>query len=52
MVYKVTINQICANIPPEQSCDETCGNMAISYAEAYGAEDPSTWNYMCPNAPL
>jgi hypothetical protein len=51
MVYKVTINQICANIPADQSCDETCGSMGISYAEAYGAEDPSMWNAMCPNAP-
>ncbi len=51
MVYKVTINQVCANIPAEQSCDETCGNMSMSYAEAYGADDPSMWNAMCPNAP-
>ena len=51
MVYQASVNQICANIPPDQDCDSTCMAMGESYIEAYSAEDPSMWNAMCPNAP-
>jgi hypothetical protein len=52
MVYQYTVKQMCATGSAEGGgCDSQCNMTTMSYVEAYGADDPTLWNSMCPNNP-